>query len=221
VTYWTHYAIDGNDVRGELPAGPNDCNVFEANLLYDYLGECHAYFSASPYDRVNWSTDPNAETRGVVRALLEPDANGIWCSAERNPNDSTIWMGQGTVTDDCVGHEYAHAVVGTDTQLDYVANEAGAINESLCDIWGEWIDQANGKHRSGDSVVSGESDAWAIFEDDQCLAVTPYRRMDDPHARGHPELLYEPNYWHFNQADLYEFTHYNNGVGNKLCYLLC
>ena len=43
--------------------------------------------------------------------------------------------------------------------------------------------------------------------------------MKDPHEFDHPAKLYEEDFW-YDGDDLYEFTHTNNGVGNKLAYLV-
>lgn len=127
---------------------------------------------------------------------------------------SQIQIASDIVMDDILGHEFTHGVTENTLQLVSSDTESGAINESLADMWGEWIDQTNGVSKTG---YDQPADKWLIGEDD---FVKPIRDMKDPHnpntyTGASPSYLYEPGYWDDNQE-----CHQNAGVGNKLCYLL-
>ena len=67
-----------------------------------------------------------------------PYKNAFW-------NGQQIVFGQGfTAADDIVAHELTHGVTDYTAHLFYYM-QSGAINESLSDIMGEFVDFANGK----------------------------------------------------------------------------
>ena len=103
-------------------------------------------------------------------------------------------------------------------------NSSGAIKESFSDIWGEFIDQTNGRgtdttnilcDTSGRSPPIPQSCDWLIGED--CISGVA-RSMSNPTLFGHPDRLQSPNY--LNRSNDNGGVHTNNGVGNKLAYLL-
>jgi len=188
--------------------GPNLYGVDDVDRAYDYLGDTYDfYYSHHGRDSFdNNGTDLIAEVRyGVWDAW--------WLDTDR------MRIGEGCVTDDTVGHEFTHGVTECESQLGGT-NEPGAIRESLCDMWGEWIDQTY-NHNNDQYAYNDDDDSeaakWYLFEDDIYGA---FRNMKNPHQFGHPEKLYEAGYWYNGDPSSDEFTHQNNGVCNKLCYLL-
>lgn len=128
--------------------------------------------------------------------------------------NETIIMNTGWITDDTVGHEFTHGVTeSSDMSRLYPTGQSGAIEEALCSMWGEWIDQSN----TADDPYGNDSPEvkWLIAEDSIEGAV---RSMIDPPEYEHPDRLYGP-YWYYGEDDEVA-AHTNNGVGNKLCYLL-
>jgi hypothetical protein len=127
-------------------------------------------------------------------------------------------FGQGYAVDDVAAHEFTHALIDHASQL-YYAYQAGAINESLADIFGELFDQSY--------VMSGgaefSSALWLIGED---LPVHPHpeinrrelRDMANPGRLGQPSQYFGANY--YQGADDNGGVHQNSGVGNKLAHLI-
>jgi Zn-dependent metalloprotease len=109
-----------------------------------------------------------------------------------------------------MAHEYAHGVTLFEADLLY-ANESGAINESYSDIFGEFIDLANGRGNDSASV------RWLIGED----FPGHIRNMADPPDRNHPDRKGSPLYVQpGTDPDDNGGVHKNSGINNKLCYLL-
>ena len=109
--------------------------------------------------------------------------------------------------DDVVAHEWTHAVTGYESGL-YYYYQAGAINESLSDVWGEIIDQGNG---SGDDSAGVK---WLLGED----LSGAIRDMADPTTYGDPDKMTSGNY-HTAASDS-GGVHTNSGVNNKAAYLM-
>ena len=73
-----------------------------------------------------------------------------------------------TGSDDVVAHEWAHAYTQYTNGLIY-GWQAGALNESYSDIWGETVDLLNGYSDAGEDLslrtACGTSDRWMMGED--------------------------------------------------------
>jgi hypothetical protein len=110
--------------------------------------------------------------------------------------------------DDVVSHELTHAVTENESNLIYWG-ESGAINESLSDIFGEFVDLTN----TGGTDTSGVR--WQMGED---LPGGSIRSMSDPTLSGDPDRRFSAN-WYVGSEDN-RGVHFNSGVGNKLAYLL-
>jgi Zn-dependent metalloprotease/phosphatidylethanolamine-binding protein (PEBP) family uncharacterized protein len=125
-------------------------------------------------------------------------------------NGSQMVYCTGLAVDDVVGHELTHGITENTSQLLYYY-ESGAINESLSDIWGEFIDLGNG---AGDDSPSAR---WLIGED-LTSTVGVIRNMANPPALGDPDKMSSPDYF-VGSADN-GGVHYNSGIGNKAAYLM-
>ncbi len=78
-----------------------------------------------------------------------PENCGSDCPGGKYPNafwDDTqmVYGADYASADDVVGHELSHGFTHFTSGLFYYY-QSGAINESLSDIFGEFIDQSNGK----------------------------------------------------------------------------
>ena len=110
------------------------------------------------------------DVTGFVNAVFS--CAGPGCTTTNNASMSSsggtmlVGAGNGTplntfATVDIIGHEFAHAVTGSTSQLVY-ANESGALNESFSDIFGEMNelfslgsnDWLLGAERSGGAIRS-------------------------------------------------------------------
>ncbi len=112
------------------------------------------------------------------------------------------------VTDDVVAHELTHGVTEKESGLIY-AFQQGAINESFSDIWGEFVDQTNGKGTDTAAVK------WLMGEDTSIGAI---RNMKNPPAFKDPDRMGSPLYYTGSQDSC--GVHSNSGVGNKAAYLI-
>jgi Zn-dependent metalloprotease len=190
--------------------GQDPCGIADVDNAYDYLEDTYDFYHQTNIDRDSWDgagADLIAEVRyGTTGAEWDTDH---------------IRVASNELTDDTIGHEFTHGVFDTNVPGISRSGETGAIEESFCDMFGEWIDQTNG--------TGGGSD-WYLFED-WASTPWPWRRMDDPTAcktssiygndfgnLTQPDRLYGPG-WYWGSDD-YGGLHHNLGVGNKLGYLL-
>ena len=111
--------------------------------------------------------------------------------------------------DDVVGHELTHAVTQRSSGL-YYYYQSGAINESLSDVWGEFIDLTNG---AGDD---SSSERWRMGEDWDELGVI--RNMAHPAEFGDPDRMTAPQYWTSSLDN--GGVHSNSGVNNRATALI-
>ena len=179
--------------------GQDPCGIPDVDQAYDYLGDTYHFYD------VNHGRDSyDGNGADLVACVRYGDMNdAAWYG-------SVMYLGHGWATDETVGHEFTHGV----THLE-LSGEAGAINESFCDMWGEWINQTNGDGNDAPEIK------WKVGED------TPrgvYRDMNNPpecstlYGGPMPDRRNSP-YWYGGLEDN-RGIHHNSGVGNKLCYLL-
>jgi Zn-dependent metalloprotease len=197
-------AEPGTLVRFE---GSAPSSITEANNVYDYLGDTYAfYWNNHGRDGIdNMGTALSATVRRCT--AMCPWPNAAW-------NGGRMRYGLGFTVDDVVGHELTHGVTENESGLLF-QNASGAINESLSDIWGEFVDLGNG--RGVDNVFVW----WDIGEE---LPGGRLRSMSDPPAKDDPDRLgsslYVPETNSPDVANDFGGVHTNSGVNNKLCYLL-
>ncbi|MEO8613249.1 MAG: M4 family metallopeptidase [Chloroflexota bacterium] len=148
----------------------------------------------------------------------EPDpANGVFCPGGFQ---NAFWDGIEMVygddgwwtADDVIGHELTHGVTEHESGLFYFY-ESGAINESMSDIFGEFVDQWNGINSLGGVDLAG--DKWALAED---LTIGTLRDMSNPPAFGQPDRTQSTSYYQGLSDN--GGVHENSGVGNKAAYLM-
>lgn len=189
--------------------------ITDVDLAYDYAGDTYDFF-LNEHNRDsldNAGLTLTSTTRYCPDSLNCPYANAFW-------NGTQMAYGAGySAADDVVGHELTHGVTEFTSNLFYYY-QSGAINESLSDVWGEFIDQGNG---SGTDTAGVK---WLMGEDIPGGAI---RDMEDPTVFGDPDKMTSPNYY-CNQAELYGPSgngsgdnggvHTNSGVNNKAAYLM-
>lgn len=199
--------------------------IAEVDNLYAYIGQTDAFYLTN--NARNGYNGAGARIYGIARSV-PPGQTAPWANASAGGN--VMQFGVGYVADDIVAHEYTHLVTEQTSGLLY-QNASGAINESLSDIWGEFMDLSNtGQTPNGNDAASVR---WEVGED---RAAGPLRSMRDP-----GDLLRAPGSRRFNDPDrlgsaLYVpvavvpngaaggndngGVHSNSGVCNKLAYLL-
>ncbi|MBC8123260.1 MAG: M4 family metallopeptidase [Gemmatimonadaceae bacterium] len=132
-------------------------------------------------------------------------ANAFW-------NGVQMVYGDSLVVDDVVGHELTHGMTQYESNLLYYY-QSGAINESLSDVWGEFIDQTNG---SGNDSVEAK---WLIGEDvPVSIFGGPIRSMKDPTVYQNPDKM-TSSFYYTGSADS-GGVHTNSGVNNKATFLM-
>ncbi|HEU5100885.1 MAG TPA: M4 family metallopeptidase, partial [Roseiflexaceae bacterium] len=188
-------------VEGQSPIGSTD-----VDLAYDYAGITYDYFFN------NFGRD-SLDGKGLPLISLVR-----YCSRdEQCPFENASWNGQQmtygagyAAADDVVGHELAHGVTEFTSGLLYYY-QAGAINESLSDVFGELIDQADGRGNDSAGV------RWRIGED-LPSSTGVIRNMSNPPQFGDPDRMTSSNY-DGRQIDN-GGVHTNSGVNNKAAFLM-
>ena len=120
--------------------------------------------------------------------------------------------GQGfAAADDVVGHELTHGVTEHSARLFYYY-QSGAINESLSDVFGEFVDLTNG--------VGTDTPAarWQLGEDLPVFGVI--RDMEDPTLFNDPDRMTSPKYTADSNEQDAGGVHRNSGVNNKAAFLM-
>jgi Zn-dependent metalloprotease len=179
----------------------------QADDAYRFLGHAYDFFwSRYLFDSVDDNGLPlDAGIRFCLLLQSCPWANAAWF-----PATLTFRFGDGFAVDDVVGHEYTHGV--TQAALGSLpAGEAGAISESLSDIFGEFIDQTNSY---GDDSAGVK---WLVGEELDGGALRSMKHPPDSRVPG-PDRLGSDNW--YTGTDNSKFIHVNCGVGNKLAFLL-
>jgi Zn-dependent metalloprotease len=131
-----------------------------------------------------------------------------YCNAFWDGYEMVYGDGCFIVVDDVVAHEMTHGVTSHESNLTY-QNQSGAINESLSDIFGEFVDLSNGKGNDSATV------RWLMGEDTSIGAI---RDMKTPPNHSQPDRMGSPLYYHGTSDN--GGVHTNSGVGNKAAYLM-
>ncbi|KAA0991210.1 M4 family metallopeptidase [Dyadobacter aurulentus] len=145
--------------------------------------------------------------------------NNINC-ANASWNGSTANFCQDVAADDVVAHEWAHAYTEYTSGLIY-AWQAGALNESYSDIWGETVDLLNAYFDNGENNgirnACGSSTRWRTGEQATAFGGA-IRDMWDPTCNGDPGKISDQQYWCDN-GDA-GGVHSNSGILNHAFALL-
>ncbi|MGB5470637.1 MAG: M4 family metallopeptidase [Woeseiaceae bacterium] len=201
----TYTANNGSNLPGTLVCdeGDPDCDAgdSEAQNAHLFAGETYDFF-LSEHGRDSLD-DAGQMLISTVHYSDFLCPNAFW-------NGEQMVYCTGLVSDDIVGHELTHGITENTSNLLYYY-QSGAINESLSDIWGEFVDLTNS---SGDDSPSSR---WLIGED-LASTIGVIRDMADPPAMGDPDMMSSPYYW-FSAGDN-GGVHFNSGINNKAAYLM-
>ncbi|OGX89983.1 M4 family metallopeptidase, partial [Hymenobacter coccineus] len=183
---------------------------FGAQSTYDYWKAVHA---RSSYDNAG------AKIKSYVHFDDVPGGagyeNAYWNGSVMTYGDGATTFKPLTALDVC-GHEIGHAVCENTANLTY-ANESGAMNEGLSDIWGASVEKF-----TCDKLGLTKS-TWDIGEDIM-KAGGALRSMSNPNLYGQP-ALYKGKYWAAtttspSNANDQGGVHTNSGVLNYWYYLI-
>jgi Zn-dependent metalloprotease len=221
---------DANNTRGAqnpcsapvlIEGGAYTGGVVDVQQAYDFSGNTYDFYNARwardsldnagltlnntvRYCTTNTIPNPTPPPPTIFRDAC-PYANAFW-------NGSQMLYGTGFTADDVVGHELTHGVTQFESNLVY-ANESGAINESLSDVFGEAVDLTN--TQGTDTAAT----RWQIGED---IPGGPFRDMQDPTNFSDPDKMTSSNYSFAPNTPAGDNggVHTNSGVNNKADYLL-
>jgi bacillolysin len=122
--------------EGYPSSGHIDCDD-----AYGYLGDTYDFY-------YNYHGRDGIDDYGMIMSATvrycNPGDSCPWPNAGWGSVSKHMYFGESYVVDDVTGHELTHGVTEYESGLLY-QNESGAIDESFADMWGEWIDQTNGK----------------------------------------------------------------------------
>lgn len=200
----------GTVVRAE---GDPATGIADVDTLYDYCGDVYDFYK-NQHNRDSID-DAGMAIRATARFCTQyscPYYNAFW-----SPLDGRVAFGEGMGSDDVVAHELTHGVTSYSSDLIY-ANESGALNEAMSDIWGEFVDLTNGAGTDTPEV------RWLMGED--CSRGTLRDIQDPPQfsnwfggTRYPMPDQYQGNGWYYGSADN-GGVHHNMSVATKLAYLL-
>jgi Zn-dependent metalloprotease len=198
--------VCSSDVDASLCTGSGDADISKA---YQYSLDTYNFY-ATQFSRDSIDNAGLRITSAVHYGIGY--ANAFWSSVDATDNipDNQMIYGDGySQADDVVGHELTHGVTENESALIYWA-QPGAINESLSDVFGEFIDQTNGL--GTDTVLV----KWKIGED---IPVTgTLRSMSNPPLYGDPDKVMS-TYFYLGTSDN-AGVHTNSGVNNKAAFLM-
>ena len=189
-----------NESDPTCAAGAGDADAVAAHL---YAGDTYNFYS-STHGRDSLD-NAGMTLRSSVHYSFAGYQNAFW-------NGVQMVYGDGfSQADDVVGHELTHGVTEHTSNLFYYY-ESGAINESLSDVWGEFIDLSNSSGNDAAGV------RWQLGED--IPGVGAIRSMADPTLFGDPDRIGSPNFVTDDYTVDSGGVHTNSGVNNKAAYLM-
>ena len=207
---WTEYNnANFDNIAGDAHVG--------AQATYDYWKNIHAR---------NSFDNAGAKIKSYVHFDDTPGdgvgyENAYWNGSVMTYGDGASRFRPLTALDVC-GHEIGHAVCEKTANLTY-ANESGAMNEGLSDIWGASIEAYAVASLGFTSGGVKAKSTWLIGEeiDKQQAAL---RSMSDPKSLGQP-AYYKGQYWVAtttapSNANDQGGVHTNSGVLNHWYYIL-
>lgn len=178
--------------EGQAPVTNTD-----VNHAYDYLGDTYNLYMSSfqrdSYDGAGAALQANTN---ISDTMWDKCPNAAW-----NGEKQAMYICNNMAVKDVMAHEMTHAVTERTARLMY-SNQSGALNESMSDIFGWGVDDAN----------------WTLGEGSRVGVI---RRIDDPTkspTNAQPDRLFSSNY--FCQSLDNGGVHINSGVMNKAFYLM-
>lgn len=204
----TYTANNGTSLPGTLVCNESNPNCTggdsHAVAAHTYAGHTYDfYFTNHGRDSIN-----NAGMNLISTVHYNTNyANAYWSGSQMVYGDAYGFP----LADDVVAHELTHGVTDYESGLFYYY-QSGAINESLSDVWGEFVDLSNG---AGNDTLGVR---WQIGEDVTGLGAL--RSMSNPPAYGDPDRIGSANYTCDTNEQDAGGVHTNSGVNNKAAYLM-
>ena len=205
--------LPGAVVRTEGQGKTSDVEINEA---YDYLGATYElYWNA--YHR-NSIDDAGMPLYGIVHYGKKYD-NAFWDGAEMvfGDGDGKLFN-RFTIASDVVGHELTHGVTEHEANLAYF-NQAGALNESVSDVFGSLVKQRLLKQtaNTADWLIGAGLFAKGVKGTALRSMAAPGSAYDDPVLGKDPQPSSMKDYVHTTQDN--GGVHINSGIPNHAFYL--
>ena len=200
----------GNLIWEEGDGFPGSLDIWQQNEVVATEHSYNFFFQAFGFDGFdNAGSDMITINNAPINC-----PNASW-------NGTTTNYCTGTASDDVIAHEWGHAYTEYTSGLIY-AWQAGALNESYSDIWGETIDLLNAYEDQDEShairTACSSSDRWRIGEDATAFVNGPIRDMWDPTCNDDPGKVSDPEYYCSSGDN--GGVHSNSGVNNHAYALL-
>ena len=181
--------------------------IDDVNIAHEFTGDAYDFF----FRLFNRDSIDGEGMQLLSTVRFRPEGaqdtnykNAFW-------NGTQMHYGEGMVAQDVVAHELMHGVTEHRSPL-YYYTQSGAINESLSDIFGEYIDLTYPGGNDSDEV------RWQIGEDIATVFGFTLRSMKDPTLSQHPDRTGSPFFRPLDEDQ--GGVHRNSGVGNKFAYLI-
>jgi Zn-dependent metalloprotease len=188
--------------------------IVDADQAYDLTGTTAGWFAGTLGVDLNALIGTDFGDGRKVRSTTN------YCPPGECPLDNAFWSGDQMVygagytsADDVVAHELSHGVIQNTAGLVYWY-QSGAINESMADVLGELVDQADGVGNDTPEV------RWRLGEDLPADHGGVTRDMADPPRYGQPDTTTSTLYDLALDYDDNGAVHTNSGVPNKTAYLI-
>jgi hypothetical protein len=219
---------EGANVRGPNPLGPPYAGSTDVDTLYDASLAIHQYyltkFGRDGANGVGGTGTGSSATFLTSYTVVLANANGSSVAQTQGKcaggdgayaftSPGYVAFCAGTTNDDIVGHEYGHLVTGRYldddiTDEDLPSGEAGALAESMADLFGEGFE----RYRTGTTD-------WLLTIGTTNRVI---RNLADPPSvpqagRASPDRYLSPDF-HTGSEDN-GGVHFNAGVLNKAAYL--
>ena len=206
-------SLPGRAVRSEGAPAVTDVEVNEA---YDGLGATFDFY-ADVYDR-NSIDDAGLPLDASVHYGRRYD-NAFWNGAQMvfGDGDGDLFN-RFTISLDVIGHELTHGVTGDEAKLVYLG-QAGALNESISDVFGSLVKQYARKQTAAQADwLIGEGLFTARVHGVALRSMkAPGTAYDDPVLGRDPQPATMAGYVHTSADD--GGVHTNSGIPNHAFYL--
>lgn len=205
--------LPGTPLRGE---GQPGCGDIAADEAYKFLGATYDFYWEVL--RRNSIDDAGLPLHGTVHYGKKYD-NAFWNSAQMvfGDGDGKLFN-RFTISLDVIGHELTHGVTEHEAALVYF-NQAGALNESLSDVFGSLIKQYALKQsaRKADWLIGAELLASGVKGRALRSMAEPGTAYDDPVLGKDPQPAHMKDYVRTAQDN--GGVHINSGIPNRAFYL--